>query len=129
LTYKLKNKLESIQHFYLFNRFLFKEKKIIKMSNTSYTTCHICQYVALDADNLYLHVQKKKCIPSIDTTINTNSPLFEQMDEIMDEADITEDASMDENTRNEGEYINFDILTRCYTDTYYIKRNHPRKSS
>lgn len=60
---------------------------------------------------MYSHVQRKQCVPSLPTTsANIESSSFvmsemDQMDQVMEEADITGDIDMNEETFDEGKHL------------------------
>lgn len=72
------------------------------MSNTSNKVCTVCQYVAFTSDDLYVHVQRRRCIPNIGSSeVVFNSYALDSPDQSMgDEFDMME--GVEETTLDEG---------------------------
>ena len=90
------------------------------MNNNSDNICHVCQFTASNADEMYLHIKRKQCVPSIVTTSTHAESSFmaqmdhqndhqmdqtDQMDQVMEEADMIDDIDMNELNLDEGKHL------------------------
>lgn len=80
------------------------------MNNNSYNVCHVCQFTASNADEMYLHIKRKQCVPSLATTSTHAESSFmaqmdHQMDQVMEEADMIDDIDMNELNLDEGKHL------------------------
>lgn len=62
-------------------------------STTTYNTCYLCNYVACDANDLYSHVQKKRCVVPVALEDMVPEPI-----QVLQEEQTIEDVDMADNT-------------------------------